>query len=63
MGNAAVDPTKKGVFQDSNSHCRPLAQNVGAKCPVTLIDTPENRILEAVTSDPDHVLKQTKETL
>lgn len=40
-----------------------MTSNLGAQCPVTLTDTPENRILEAVPLDPDHVLKQTKETL
>lgn len=40
-----------------------MTSNLGAKCPVTLIDTPENRVLEAVPLDPDRVLKQTKETL
>lgn len=40
-----------------------MTSNLGAKCPATLIYTPEKRILEAVISDLGHVLKQTKEML
>lgn len=39
-----------------------MTSNLGATCPETRMDTPENRILEAVISDPARVLKQTKET-
>lgn len=37
--------------------------NLGAKCPVTVVYTPEKCILKAVILGWDHVLKQTKEML
>lgn len=37
--------------------------NLGAKCPATVVYTPEKRVLEAVLLGLDNVWKQTKETL
>lgn len=58
-------PTWTGVPSEQNHYqiFNVWPPNLGAKCPVTVVYTPEKRILEAVILGLDYVLKQTKETL
>lgn len=45
------------------SNLQRMTSNQGAKCPATLISTPEKCILEAIILDLDHVLKQTRDVV